>query len=122
MPHLDTSRFTLPDIDDWFSGDTRVIQFQVESAGTPVDLSGAEFEWRLYNVAYESGTADALLTDADTGVEIVSDQRVDIEGGEWEVRVDGDVTDDMWGEYWQRPVVRNEGTEAQWRGRVVIEA
>jgi len=116
--------FELPDIEEWLAGDDRTIAFQVVQAdGSPVDISGATVEWSLFDRAYETDTTDAVLDGNDSGVELVTDNRVNTADGEWEVRLDGAATADIWGEYYHRPrVEQSDGTEASWRGEVVLTA
>ena len=116
--------FALPTVDEWLSGDDRALVFQVVDAeGNPVDISNATVAWALYTRPYTNDPADAVLTGDDSGVELVTDSRVDSANGEWEVRVDGAATDDIYGEYWHRPSVEQaDGSEASWRGRVVLTA
>jgi hypothetical protein len=125
MPHqLTQYDFELPDVDDWLAGDDRVLAFQVVDAdGNGVDISGATVEWELFGRDYETDAADAVISGADSDVELVTDNRVDTSVGEWEVRIDGSATADLWGRYWQRPrVTQSDGTEASWRGEVVLTA
>ncbi|MFW5964381.1 MAG: hypothetical protein ACOCQM_05900 [Natronomonas sp.] len=126
MPHdLSTHVYELPPVEEWISGDNRVLQFTVvDGVGDPVDISDAEMSWALYERAYQDDPDDAVLSDSDSGVEVVTDSRVDTEEGEWEVRIDADATaDDIWGEYWHRPSVEQvDDSRASWRGRVVVTA
>lgn len=125
MPHELTQYVAeLPTVEDWISGDDRTLAFQVVDAnGDAVDISNATVEWELYVRAYEDDPANAVVTGSDSGVELVTDNRVDTSNGEWEVRIDGSVTADEWGEYHQRALVtQSDGTTATWRGRVVIGA
>jgi len=125
MPHdLTQTAFELADIEEWLAGDNRVLAFQVvDAAGAGVDISGATVTWSLFGREYQSDPADAVLSDSDSGVEVVTDNRVDTSVGEFEVRIDGEATDDLWGEYHQRPrVEQTDGTEASWRGEVVLSA
>lgn len=119
---LDNGRFELPEITDWFAGDSRILTFTVERDGTLVDLTNATITWGLWEKAYQEETADAVLTGDSSGVEIVTDSRVDIANGEFEVRLDPEATEDVWGEYWHRPEVTQAGTTASWRGRILLES
>ena len=116
--------FELPDIDERLSGDDLELAFRVTDAdGNGVDISDATVSWGMWERPYEDDSADAILSDADSGVETVTDSRVDTQNGEWEVRIDGEATDDIWGEYWHRPrVEQSDGTEASWRGRIELTA
>lgn len=125
MPHdLTLFDFRLPEIDDWISGDDRVLAFSVVDAnGDPVDISNADVSWYLTEQPYHDDPADAVLSGDDSGVELVTDSRVDTSAGEWEVRVDGDATAELWGSYTHRPVVeQSDGTSASWIGTAVITA
>lgn len=123
MHTLEESRFELPDIDDWYAGDSRVLSFSVVRNGVAVDLSTATISWALYGRAYQDSADAALLSDGDSGVEVVTDDRVDVENGEFEVRIDAAATEGLWGEYWHRPEIQQQdGTVAQWRGEVVLTA
>jgi len=125
MPHqLDRFAFELPTVDEWLSGDDRVLQFVVtDGDGDPVDISTATVEWGLWDRAYEDDPADAVLTGDDSGVELVTDSRVDSENGEWEVRIDGAASADLYGTYWHRPAVeQSDGSKASWRGKISITA
>lgn len=116
--------FELPGVTEWLSGDDRVLAFQVvDEDGTGQDISSATVQWRLFDRAYQDDSADAIVTESDSGVEVVTDTRVDTSIGEFEVRVDGDVTAEEWGEYYHRPIVEQaDGTRASWRGEVVLTA
>ncbi len=122
MNDLDWSAFELETIEDFFAGDSRQLSFQVvDSAGNAVDITGATVEWALYEREYMDDPADAILTGDDASVELVTDNRVDSENGQWEVRLDPAATEDMWGEYYHRPVVTDqEGNRASWRGEIVL--
>jgi hypothetical protein len=124
MHELDLYAFELPAIEEWISGDDRTLAFQVvDDTGAAVDISNATPDWRLYARPYHDDPADAVLTGDDSGVEIVTDSRVDTTNGEWEVWVDGDATGDRWGNYWHRPVVEQpDGTRASWKGKIVLTA
>jgi len=124
MHELSQYAFELPAVDDWLSGDDRILAFQVvDDNGNPVDISNATVEWSLYARAYQDDPADAVLTGSDSGVELVTDSRVDSANGGWEVRVDGEATTDLWGKYWHRPAVeQSDGTRAAWLGEVLLTA
>lgn len=124
MHELTQYAFELPDVDEWLAGDDRTLAFQVvDESGSGVDISGATVAWSLFDRDYETDSADAVLDDSDSGVELVTDNRVDTSIGEWEVRIDGEATDDLYGEYHQRPSVEQaDGTEASWRGDVIVTA
>jgi hypothetical protein len=125
MPHqLSQFAFELPDIDEWLSGDDRSLVFQVvDGDGNPVDISTASVEWTLYERAYNDDPTTAVLSGSDSGVELVTDNRVDTTNGEWEVRIDGAATADLYGTYWHRPAVeQTDGSSASWRGEILITA
>lgn len=124
MHDLSQYRFTLPQIDDWIAGDDRILAFRVVGGdGDPVDISAATPTWELHDRPYTDDSADAVLDGSDAGVEVVTDNRVNTEQGEWEVRLDGDATDDMWGEFTHRPEVEDaDGNIASWKGAVVLTA
>jgi hypothetical protein len=125
MPHeLTQYDFDLPAIEDWLSGDDRTLAFVVvDAAGDPVDISGATVAWALYDRPYNDDPANATLSDSDSGVELVTDNRVDTTAGEWEVRIDAAATVDLWGDFTHRPsVTQTDGTTATWIGDVTITA
>jgi len=124
MHELSQYDFELPDIEEWLSGDDRALVFQVVNAdGVGVDISNATVQWRLFERPYHDTAAEAVLSGDDAGVELVTDDRVDSEDGEWEVRVDADATSDLWGKYWHRPrVTQSDESTASWRGRVELTA
>jgi len=124
MHDLNLYAYELPTVDEWLAGDDRTLAFVVsDSNGDPVDISGATVEWALYRRAYQDDTADAVLSGDDDDVELVTDDRVDSENGEFEVRISGDASADLVGEHWQRPAVEQaDDTRASWRGRVVLTA
>lgn len=114
----------LPEVDDWLAGDDRVLAFRVvDSDGDGVDITNATVEWSLFERAYQTDAADAVLSGQDSGVEIVTDSRVNSSEGEFEVRIDGDATADLWGSFTHRPVVeQSDGSRASWKGDVTITA
>jgi len=116
--------FELPDIEEFLAGDDRTLAFQVVDAdGNGVDISSATISWDVYEREYQTDAADAVISDGDSGVEIVTDNRVDSTDGEFEIRVDGAATSDMWGEFYHRPEVeQTDGTVASWRGEIVLTA
>jgi len=125
MPHeLDVYDFELPAVKDWLAGDNRTLAFQVvDGAGNPVDLTDATVAWRLFEREYQDDPEDAVLSGDDGTVELVTDSRVDSENGEWEVRLDTGATPDLYGEYYHRPeVIQSDGSQATWRGEVVVTA
>jgi hypothetical protein len=116
--------YELPTIEEWIAGDDRTLAYQVTDADeNGVDISNADVTWRLFERAYQSDPADAVLSTADSDVTLVMDSRVDTSIGEFEVRVAGEATDALWGEFVQRPhVEQSDGTESSWRGDVILTA
>jgi len=125
MPHqLERYAFQLPEVEEWLAGDSRILAFQVvNDNGDGVDISNAAVSWALFQRSYKSDPADAVLSDSDSDIKIVTDNRVDTSIGEFEVRLDPAATEDLYGEYYQRPeVVDADGNTASWRGTVTITA
>lgn len=116
--------FELPEVDDWIAGDDRVLAYTVTDAdGNGVDISSATITWGLFDRAYETDSADAVLDETDGDVTIDTSGDVDPTAGEFEVVVDGSATADEWGEYYQRPSVESSAGEvSSWRGEVTLEA
>jgi hypothetical protein len=114
----------LPEVSEWLSGDDRTLVFQVvDGDGNPVDISTASVEWNLYERAYNDDPTNAVLSGTDSGVELVTDTRVDTTNGEWEVRIDGAATADLYGTYYHRPAVeQTDASSASWRGEITITA
>lgn len=114
--------YDLPTIEDYLAGDSRTLAFEVVNAdGDAVDITDADVTWALYARAYQD--SDPLLDGDDGGVEIVTDDRVDTEAGEFEVRLDPEATEDHWGSFWHRPEVEQaNGSTASWRGKLVLTA
>jgi len=109
---------------EMLAGDSRTLAFQVVDAdGTGVDISGATVTWGLFAREYLDDPADAELTGGDSGVEIVTDARVETTNGEFEVRLAPGATEDIWGRYYHRPEVeQQDGSVASWRGPLIIES
>jgi len=115
----------LPDVEDYISGDDRTLAFRVVDAdGNAVDISNATVSWSLHSRAYQDSSDSTVLDGSDSGVELVTDTRVDTTNGEWEVRIDGEATEDgIYGDYYQRPKVEQQDeTVASWRGKIIVEA
>lgn len=114
----------LPTIEDAFAGDDRTIALKVVDAdGNGIDISPTTIRWELYERAYQTNRSESVLDDGDSSVDVVTSSPVDPTVGEFEVQLDSDATDDLWGEYFHRPEVeQKDGTIAKWRGRLVIEA
>jgi len=124
MHDLSLYAFELPAVEEWITGDNRLLAFQVtDDAENPVDISNADIEWALYERPYEDNPSTAVATGEDADVVIVDDARVDTTNGEFEVRVEGTITEDLAGEYWQRPsVTQPDNTTATWRGKIILTA
>ena len=123
MHDLDLHRFGLPEISEFFAGDDRALAFRVvDGDGNGVDISGATVEWALFRRQYEKRPASTpVLSGSDEGVELVTDDRVDTESGQWEVRLDDSASDGLVGEYWHRPrVIQSDESTASWRGRIIL--
>lgn len=124
MAHsLDPSDFYLPTIDEFIAGDTRVLAFVVENDGTPMDLTGTTITWALFDREYQDDPADAVIDGGDPDVDVVTDSRVDLTAGEFEVRIGADASEGLYGQYFHRPKVeQTDGTTASWLGECVITA
>ena len=116
--------YDLPETRDINAGDSRTFAFTVVDAdGNPVDISNATVTWALFNRPYQDDPADAVLSGDDADVEVVTDNRVDTTAGEFEIRLEPSATEELWGEFTQRPeVVQLGGSTASWRGTVVVSA
>lgn len=114
----------LPRIENWLAGDDRALVFQVvDGDGDAIDITSATVSWALFERRYERDPNVSVLSGDDSGVELVTDNRVDPTNGKWEVRIDSGATDELWGSYTQRPEVEQaDGTVASWRGEIVLEA
>ena len=125
MPHqLSQYVSELLTVEDWLSGDDRTLNFVVvDNDANPVNIDDATVEWNLYDRPYNDDPSNAVISGSDSDVELVTDSRVDTSAGEWEVRIDGSATSDLWGQYHQRPVVeQSDGTRASWLGPVILTA
>lgn len=125
MPHeLSQYAAELPPITDFLAGDDRVLAFSVVDAdGNTVDIADATVSWSLHERPYESDSSTAVLSGSDSDVEVVTDDRVNSADGDFEIRLDPSATDDLWGNYHQRPVIeQSDGTTASWVGKIVITA
>jgi hypothetical protein len=116
--------FELPTVEDWISGDDRKLAFKVtDGAGNGIDIADATVSWALYDRPYEDDTSNAVLTDSDSDVDLITSAGVDPAVGEWEVNVGGAATEEEWGRYHQRPKVEAaDGSVATWVGTVLIQA
>lgn len=111
--------FDLPAIEEWIGGDDRVLAFAVVDAdGNTLDISSYTLRWRLFERAYQTDQADAVLDEGDSTVTVST---TDAANGKWEVEVDGDATDGEWGRYYHRPEIeQTNGDVASWRGTVIL--
>lgn len=111
--------YDLPAIEEWIGGDDRVLAFAVVDAdGNTLDISSYTLRWRLFERAYQTDQADAVLDEADSTVTVST---TDAANGKWEVEVDGDATDGEWGRYYHRPEIeQTNGDVASWRGTVIL--
>lgn len=120
---LDPSRTRLPPIDDWLTRDSRTLRFTVavDDQGTPKDLTNDTVRWALLRKPYAE-RADAILTDADSGVDLRTDTVVDPEAGEFRVDIEsGTVTG--WGPRFQRVQIDPpDDTRQTWIGPVTLLA
>jgi hypothetical protein len=108
-------------IEDWVSGDSRRIRFEVSQDGSARDIADDDLSWRLSRRPYQR--TDTELDDGSPGVEIVAESVFDPATGTFEVRVAPDATGGLWGEYWQTVVVDPPGdTRQSWLGQVWIES
>lgn len=108
-------------VEDWIAGDSHTFAFTVTlSDGSAKDISEDTIEWELLERAYHS-REDAVVTDGDTDVEVVTSGTVDPTAGEFEVRVAEDVTSEDWGRYVQRVTVDPLGDSRQsWIGEILL--
>ena len=121
MPTLDPTRFDLPELDEWPAGDSRQLNFTVETNGEPKDLSNDTIRWSLLPRPY-SPLSDAVLDGDDAGVDIRTDQVVDPTAGEFRVDIAEGATAGLWGEYFQRVEINPPGDDRQsFAGDVIIE-
>jgi hypothetical protein len=125
MPHqLERYAFQLPEVEEWLAGDSRILAFQVvDEDGNGVDMTTATISWGLFQRSYKSDISDAVLSDNDSGVDIVTSDPIDPSVGEFEVRIDPAATEVLYGGYYQRPEVTDQnGDVSSWRGRVTVTA
>jgi len=124
MPDLNPDEATLSTIDGFPASDSRTLAFTVVFAdGSTRDISSDEIEWYLLDKPYESDS-DAIVDNDSTGIEIVTDNRVDTANGEFEVRVSPDALADEWGSVHQRIRIATAGgeTDLSWRGEIILTA
>lgn len=124
MPTLDTSddRFQLAQADDWFAGESAEFRFQIAQNGDPVDITEMTVGFRVQQREYDTS---AVVFDGDTdGVEIIDEEPLgDPEVGEFTVRIDAAVTDDVFGEnHIKITLDAGADTNAEWRARVLVTA
>jgi hypothetical protein len=124
MHEISIYDFELPRIEDALAGDSRTLAFQVvDGDGTGIDISAATVSWALFDREYQSDLADAILSDADSDVSLVTSGSVDPTVGEFEVSLAPGATADTWGEYYHRPEVEQaDGSVVSWRGELVLTA
>jgi hypothetical protein len=120
---LNADRATLPTIDGFPASDARRLEYTVLlSDGTPRDISNDTPEWYLLGKPYDND-ADALVSDSDPDVEIVTDSRVDTTAGVFEVRIDPDALAGEWGPRYQRIRIDAPGdTRLTWEGEIILTA
>lgn len=124
MHELDIYAFELPTIEDFLSGDSRTLAFQVvDGDGTGVGITAATVTWGLFEREYQTESADAILTESDGDVTVVTSGSVDPTVGEFKVQLSPAASEDLWGEYYHRPKVEQaDGSVAKWRGELVLTA
>jgi hypothetical protein len=124
MHELEQYQFELPRIEDALAGDSRTLAFQVvDGDGDGVPISAATISWALFDRKYQSDPADAILSDADSDVSLVTSGSVDPTVGEFEVSLAPAATADTWGEFYHRPEVEQaDGSIVSWRGELVLTA
>jgi hypothetical protein len=122
MPTLSADRYALDTLKGWPAGDSRELLFTVTTEdGDPKDISNDDLRWALVAEEYQSRSA-AVVTDADSGVEIRTDV-VDPTAGEFRVDVAEGTLAGEWGTYHQRVVVDPPGDSKQtWQGAVELAA
>ena len=121
MPTLDPTRYELPGLLEWPAGDSRELNFTVETNSVAKDLSNDIVTWHLLEKPYHS-LADAVLSGDDPDVEVRTDTVVDPTAGEFRIDIAGGATSGLWGDYWQTIRIDPPGDDVQtFSGRVVIE-
>lgn len=123
MTDLNADVATIPEIDGFPASDSRRLEFTVLLAdGSPRDISNDSVEWYLLDKPYDPD-ADAIVDGTSTGVEIVTDSRVDTTNGEFQIRIGADTLAEEWGPVVQRVRIDAPGdTELSWRGDVILLA
>lgn len=121
MPDLAPDEATLDPIDGFPAGDSRRLEFTVVFAdGTPRDVSDDTIEWYLLDKPYDD-IANAIVDGDDPGVEVVTDNRVKTDEGEFDVRIDEDTLTGEWGSLYQVVRVDAPGeTRQSWTGEVIL--
>jgi len=110
MVTLDATRYSLPDLVEWPAGDSRELNFTVETNGAAKDLSDDTITWHLLEKPYDA-LGDAVLSGDDPGVDV--EFRVDITGG---------ATSGLWGSFTQRIEIDPPGDDTQtFAGDVILE-
>lgn len=121
MPTLDPTRYDLDDLDEWPAGDSRQLNFTVDTVVGKKDVSNDDIRWYLLPRPY-AGLSDAVVTTDDPGVEIRTDPLLDPTAGEFRIDIDQGVTAGLWGEYYQRIEIDPIDEDLQtWAGRVILE-
>jgi len=105
-----------------FADENIEFAFQVVDDGVEVDITDFDITFDLKERAYEGSTA--VASKGDSGTEIIdSTPLVDPTVGEFKIRFDGDVSAELWGEYFLRlQVGTGSSNRAKWRMRVLLEA
>lgn len=118
---LSPDGFRLDPVEDWVTGDSHTFAFTVTlEDGSAKDISNDSLKWALLERAYDD-RSDAIVTESDSGVEIVTSGTVDPTAGEFEVRVDEDTVTDVWGRLSQRVAVDPiDDSQQTWIGEVLL--
>jgi len=115
--------YVISELPAFVSGDSRRLRFTITIDGEPKDISQDTIRWGLFAREYERTIENAVLNEDTDGVNIRTDPITDPTVGEFEVRIDREVTADIAGEFYQRIRLEATGsTEQSWRGRVLIES
>jgi len=105
-----------------FADENIEFSFQVVDDGVEVDITDFDITFDLKQREYEGSATE--VTKGDMGTEIIdSSPLVDPTIGEFNIRLDGDVSAELWGEYFLRVQVgTGSSNRAKWRMRVLLEA
>jgi len=121
MVTLDATRYSLPDLVEWPAGDSRELNFTVETNGAAKDLSDDTITWHLLEKPYDA-LGDAVLSGDDPGVDVRTDAVVDPAAGEFRVDITGGATSGLWGSFTQRIEIDPPGDDTQtFAGDVILE-